>query len=102
MGEISKAMDRSRREQGKNGDERLTPSAPARVITAVPLEKDLSERLQKELERLTGKNVRIRPLVDPRIIGGAIVMIGGQIYDRSIRHELARLREDLLGVSLGH
>lgn len=34
MGEISKAMDRSRREQGKDGDERLTPSSPARVITA--------------------------------------------------------------------
>jgi protein-tyrosine kinase len=33
MGEISKAMDRSRREQGKGGDERLAP-APPRVITA--------------------------------------------------------------------
>lgn len=34
MGEISKAMDRSRREQGKDGDERLAPPSPGRVITA--------------------------------------------------------------------
>jgi receptor protein-tyrosine kinase len=34
MGEISKAMDRARREQGKDGDERLTPVGRERVITA--------------------------------------------------------------------
>jgi len=32
MGEISKAMDRSRRDQGKDGDERLAPPSPGRVI----------------------------------------------------------------------
>jgi len=33
MGEISKAMDRFRREQGKGGDERLAPAPPGRVIS---------------------------------------------------------------------
>jgi F-type H+-transporting ATPase subunit delta len=70
--------------------------APARVVTAVPLEQDLSDRIRRELERLSGKKVRIQPLVDPRIIGGLIIMIEGQIYDRSLRHELDRLRERLL------
>lgn len=35
MGEISKAMDRSRRERGKDGDERLAP-APRVITAAVP------------------------------------------------------------------
>lgn len=74
--------------------------APARVVTAVPLEKDLSERIRRELERITGKQVRIRPLVDPKIIGGVIIMIEGQVYDRSVRHELGKLREGLLEVRI--
>jgi len=74
--------------------------AQARVVTAVPLEQDLSERIREEMERLTGKQVRIRSLVDPRIIGGVIIMIEGQIYDRSIRHELDRLRKRLIEVRI--
>jgi F-type H+-transporting ATPase subunit delta len=70
--------------------------AEARVTTAVPLQADLSERLRRELERLFGKKVRIRPRIDPRIIGGLFVVIEGKIIDRSIRSELQKLRDDLL------
>jgi F-type H+-transporting ATPase subunit delta len=74
--------------------------APARVVTAVPLEMDLSDRIRRELERLTGKQIRIRPLVDPRIIGGVIIMVEGLVYDRSVRHELNKLRNRLLEVRI--
>jgi len=72
----------------------------ARVTTAVPLPQDLKDRLAEELEQLAGKKVRIRARVDPRIIGGVIVMIQGKILDRSIRHELEKLRDDLLAVQV--
>ncbi len=39
MGEISKAMDRSRREQGKDGDERLASASPGRVVTAAAVQQ---------------------------------------------------------------
>jgi F-type H+-transporting ATPase subunit delta len=72
--------------------------AEARVTTAVPLPTDLSERLRVELERLFDRKVRIRPRIDPRVIGGFFVVIEGKIIDRCIRTELQRLRDDLLGV----
>ncbi len=72
--------------------------AIAQVTTAVPLPDDLSDRLRAQLEKITGRQVRVRPRVDPRIIGGIVVMIEGKILDRSVRHELERLREDLLAV----
>jgi F-type H+-transporting ATPase subunit delta len=74
--------------------------APARVVTAVSLDEDLNERIRRELERITGKRVRIRPLVDPKIIGGLIIMVEGQVYDRSLRHELDKLRDTLLDVRI--
>jgi F-type H+-transporting ATPase subunit delta len=70
----------------------------ARVVTAVALESDLREALRRELERVFHKKVRILPVTDPKVIGGVLVMIEGKIIDRSIRHELDRLREDLLSV----
>ena len=72
----------------------------ARVTTAVPLPNDLRARLQSELERLFRKTVRIRPRLDPRIIGGIFVMIEGKIIDRSIRTELTKLRDVLLGANV--
>lgn len=74
--------------------------APAQVITAIPLAPDLEERLKRELERLSGKSVRIKSVVDSRIIGGVVIMMEGSIYDRSLRHELDKLRENLLAVSV--
>ncbi len=74
--------------------------AEARVTTAVPLPEDLEKKLQQELERLFGKKVRIRPRIDPRIIGGLFVVIEEKIIDRSIRSELEKLRDDLLGVRI--
>ena len=70
------------------------------MTTAVPLPIDLRARLQSELERLFGKKVRIRPRLDPRIIGGVFVMIEGKIIDRSIRTELTKLRDVLLGANV--
>jgi F-type H+-transporting ATPase subunit delta len=74
--------------------------AEARVTTAVPMPEDLKKKLQQELERLFGKKVRIRPRIDPRIIGGLFVVIEQKIIDRSIRSELEKLRDDLLGVRI--
>jgi F-type H+-transporting ATPase subunit delta len=74
--------------------------AEARVTTALPLPADLSDRLRAELERLFGKKVRIRPRIDPRIIGGLFVVIEGKIIDRSIRSELQKLRDDLMSAEI--
>lgn len=70
--------------------------ALASVTTAVSLPEDLAGRLRGQLERLSGKKVRLKTRIDPRIIAGLVVMMEGKIIDRSVRHELDRLKESLL------
>lgn len=72
----------------------------AQVVTAVPAEAELIERMRSELMRLTGKTVDLRTRVDPGILGGTVVTIGGKILDSSLRYKLEALREELLAVPL--
>ena len=69
----------------------------ARVVTAVPLAADLAEQLRARLEKLNGRPTTCELQVDPMIIGGVIVMLGGKIIDASIRYQLSLLREQLRG-----
>lgn len=70
----------------------------ARIITAVPLGEDSKPQLKDRLEKLSGKQIILVPEVDPRVVGGIIVILKDQIIDMSIRFQLERLREDLLAV----
>ncbi|GBD00319.1 ATP synthase subunit delta [bacterium HR18] len=67
----------------------------AHVRTAFPLDEAGAAPLQERLERLTGKRVRLRLTYDPGLIGGLVVRIGDTVYDGSVRHQLAILRERL-------
>ena len=72
----------------------------AQVVSAVPLEAGEIERLHRELERTTGKKIRLTTLVDPAIIGGAYVRIGDRIVDRSVKTLLESISNQLYEVSL--
>jgi F-type H+-transporting ATPase subunit delta len=61
----------------------------------VTLNDDEVSRIVQKLERLSGKKVRHRVQVDPEILGGVFVIIGGEIIDQSVRHDLSRLRDSL-------
>jgi F-type H+-transporting ATPase subunit delta len=64
----------------------------ALVRTARPLGYDETQQLERALAQRTGKQVRLRMEVDPALIGGLVVRIGDQVYDRSVRHQLKTLR----------
>jgi F-type H+-transporting ATPase subunit delta len=68
----------------------------ARVLTAVPLTEDLSDRLRQKLEAKTGKRVNLEQKVEPDLIGGATVILRDKILDGSLRHALEELRRHLL------
>lgn len=59
------------------------------------LEKDT---LQVQLKAATGKDVRLRFLTDPEIIGGVVTRIGSLVYDGSIRNQLAQMKKELTHV----
>jgi F-type H+-transporting ATPase subunit delta len=67
----------------------------AAVRTARPLGYDETQQLERALAQRTGKQVRLRMEVDPALIGGLVVRIGDRVYDRSVRHQLDVLREQL-------
>ena len=82
------------RAYGALRDERLGV-VEASVRTARPLGFDETRRLEETLAQRTGKQVRLRMEVDPALIGGLVVRIGDKVYDRSVRHQLGLLREQL-------
>jgi F-type H+-transporting ATPase subunit delta len=69
------------------------------VKTAFPLTGELSGRLQRGLEGLTGREVEMTVLEDPSLLGGIVVRVGDKLYDGSIRTQLNNIR-NLLGEEL--
>jgi F-type H+-transporting ATPase subunit delta len=67
----------------------------ARLITARSLDETLLDQFRQELEEITGKRVEIETGVEPRLIGGVVVMVGGKVIDWSIRHQLDQLKEQM-------
>jgi F-type H+-transporting ATPase subunit delta len=69
----------------------------AEVRTAVPLDEKQRSELAAALSKATGKNVEIKVLVDPSVIGGVVAKIGDTVIDGSIRRRLEQLREQVRG-----
>jgi len=74
--------------------------AQAEVSSAGELSEAQRHVLNSQLERLTGKRLRMRFAVDPALIGGAIARIGSTVYDGSVRGQLASLERRLRDESL--
>lgn len=72
----------------------------ARVITATHLDSEVKTQLIAKLEKTTGKKIEIKHKIDKSIIGGIIVYLHNQVIDRSIRHQLQVLRDNLLKVKV--
>ncbi len=66
------------------------------VTTAIKLDDATLARLAAELCRLTGKNVQLFQKTDPAILGGAIIKVGEQIIDASLRRKLDQIKEMLV------
>ncbi|HEX9111829.1 MAG TPA: ATP synthase F1 subunit delta [Terriglobales bacterium] len=71
--------------------------ADAEVSSARPLGDPEKQLLEAEITKLTGKRVRARYEQDASLLGGAVVKVGSTIYDGSVKGQLARIREQLVG-----
>ena len=65
------------------------------VTVVVTLDDATLGRMATELSRITGKNVKLLQKIDPAILGGAIITVGEQIIDGSLRRKLDQLKEKL-------
>ncbi|WP_103069010.1 ATP synthase F1 subunit delta [Aquimarina sediminis] len=67
----------------------------AKVTTAVPLDKGLSDKVQAKVKELTGNEANLENVIDESIIGGFILRVGDLQYNASIAHKLTSLRREL-------
>ncbi len=70
--------------------------AVGEVTTAVPLGPEELELVRQRLGVMLGKDIEIRPVVDPDIIGGIVARVGDQLIDGSVIGQLRKLRERLV------
>jgi len=66
----------------------------AKVTTAIPLTDTLKEKVLIKVKELTNKEVSVKNIVDPTIIGGFILQIGDKQFDASITGKLNDLRSN--------
>ncbi len=87
--EIARALE----ERVAQAEDRLEVEA----ITAVPLPEDLRRRIIERVQRTTGATVDLTESVDPSIVGGLVLRVGGIVVDGSVRHRLEELSQSMRG-----
>jgi F-type H+-transporting ATPase subunit delta len=80
---ISKLVERAASEKDRT---------VAEVRSAIPLTDDQQRRLAAALANATGKQVEVKVVVDPSVLGGAVATVGDAIIDGSVRTRLEQIR----------
>ena len=69
--------------------------AVAEVRSAIPLGDEQRAKLREALQTATGREVELKVLIDPSILGGLLVRVGDQVFDGTIRSRLQSVKEQL-------
>jgi F-type H+-transporting ATPase subunit delta len=67
----------------------------AEVRTAIELSAAQRERLAQALSHATGRQVDVKVVVDPTVVGGVIARVGDEIFDGSIASRLEDAKQAL-------
>jgi F-type H+-transporting ATPase subunit delta len=69
--------------------------AVAEVRSAIELTDDQKASLADAIKKATGKNVEVKVVVDPSILGGLITTVGDTVIDGSVRTRIDQLKSRL-------
>jgi F-type H+-transporting ATPase subunit delta len=64
----------------------------AEVRTAVPLTDDQQARLRAALANATGKQLNLKVVVDPSVLGGLVASVGDTVIDGTVRTRVEQLK----------
>ena len=64
----------------------------AEVRSAIPLTADQQHRLAAALANATGKQVEVKVVVDPSVLGGVVATVGDTVIDGSVRTRLDQIQ----------
>ncbi len=65
------------------------------VTVAQPLDDGRRDRLQTVLSELVGRQVTLQVLVDPAVLGGALVRVGDEVIEGTVAGRLSAARQQL-------
>lgn len=69
---------------------------PVTLATAVPVDDAAAARLVAGLRAMTGGEPVVKRVVDPDLIGGAVVRVGDTVYDGSVANQLENVRKQMI------
>lgn len=72
--------------------------AEAEITSAKPLSEEEKQLLGGKAGQLAGSRVRVTWQQDPTLLGGAVIKLGSQVYDGSVRGQLQQMKRHLAGV----
>ncbi|MEI8055305.1 MAG: F0F1 ATP synthase subunit delta [bacterium] len=67
----------------------------AKIVTVCELSAIQKEQLIKALQERTQCQILLQCQIEPALIGGAVVYVGGQVIDGSVKGMLQRLKQSL-------
>lgn len=67
----------------------------AEVRAAVPLSDDQKGRLAEALGKATGKQIELKVIIDPTVLGGLVAQVGDTVIDGSVRTRLEQLKQTI-------
>jgi F-type H+-transporting ATPase subunit delta len=83
---IDRLVERAAAEKGR---------VVAEVRSAIALTDDQHTRLAEALGRATGKQIELKVVIDPTVLGGLIAQVGDTVIDGTIRTRLDQLRAQI-------
>jgi F-type H+-transporting ATPase subunit delta len=69
------------------------------LTSAIELDPEITERVESEIEKQTGKDVELRSIVNEDLLGGLVLQVGNMVLDASIRNRLEKLRKTVASVA---
>jgi F-type H+-transporting ATPase subunit delta len=69
------------------------------AVSAIELDGPVKQALGEALEEATGKEVELKTRVDPSVLGGVRVTVGGRTLDGTVAAQLQALRRRLQGAA---
>ena len=63
----------------------------AEVRTAVPLTDELRAEVTQRLNQSLNKQVRLKEVVDPSLIGGMVIRVGDTVFDSSVASRISKV-----------
>ena len=66
-----------------------------RVVSAVALDEDQASRMSDALAKRFERTIELNNVVDPTVLGGAVIYAGDEVIDGSLRGRLDKLESSL-------